>query len=485
MDWHKKTLFELSQSLEKQEVSSLELTQYFLSRIKALDNYLNSFITVTETLAIEQAKKADQIRTKHKASRLSGIPFAHKDIFCTEGIKTSCASKMLDNFISPYNATVTEKLYQAGMVMLGKTNMDEFAMGASNETSYYGRVANPWDLERVPGGSSGGSAAAVAARFIPMATGTDTGGSVRQPAALCGITGLKPTYGRISRRGMIAFASSLDHAGILTQTALDAAMILQAIAGFDEWDSTSAAKPTPDYVQALEGSIEGLKIGLPAECFSKNLNSEIMEPIVAAARALEKEGAILSEINLPNLLSGVPVYYILASAECSSNLARYDGVRYGYRCTDSENLEDLYQRTRSEGFGREVKRRILLGTYVLSSGYYDAYYLKAQKVRAKISSEFKEAFKHIDVILMPTSPSTAFKFNTKNDPVSLYLADLYTTAANLAGLPSISIPVGFSRRLPIGMQLLGNAFEEAKILKTAYRYQQISDWHTHLPSGFE
>jgi aspartyl-tRNA(Asn)/glutamyl-tRNA(Gln) amidotransferase subunit A len=402
------------------------------------------------------------------------------------GVKTSCGSKMLDNFIAPYDATVVARLNAAGMVMLGKTNMDEFAMGSSNETSYYQPVRNPWDVERVPGGSSGGSAAAVAARLTPAATGTDTGGSIRQPAALCGITGIKPTYGCVSRYGMIAFASSLDQGGPMTRTAEDAALLLSAMAGFDERDSTSVNNPPVDYTSTLNDSIAGLKIGLPQEYFDERLNPEVSNVIHDAIKQLEKLGAKIKEVSLPNSRLSIPAYYVVAPAECSSNLARFDGVRFGYRCENPQNLNDLYCRTRGEGFGREVKRRIMIGTYVLSAGYYDAYYLKAQKIRRLISDEFRKALSEVDVIIGPTAPGPAFRLKELiDDPINMYLSDIYTVSVNLAGLPAISLPAGMIKGLPIGMQIIGNYFSEARLLNIAHRFQQATDWHQRTPEGFK
>lgn len=482
---HHRTIAELSKSLANKEISSVELTKLFLDRIHRLDEKLNSFITVTEEQALHAAKQADDARASGIAGPLTGIPIAHKDIFCTDGVKTSCGSHMLDNFISPYDATVVTNLKAAGTVMLGKTNMDEFAMGSSNETSYYGPVKNPWNLDCVPGGSSGGSAAAVAGHLAPAATGTDTGGSIRQPAALCGITGLKPTYGRVSRYGMIAFASSLDQGGPLAKSAEDCALLLNAMAGFDEHDSTSINEPVPNYTANLNDSVKGLKIGLPKEYFAGGLSKDVEACIQAAIKEYEKLGATIHEISLPNTFLSAPAYYVIAPAECSSNLARYDGVRYGYRCKDPIDLQDLYKRSRSEGFGSEVKRRIMVGTYVLSAGYYDAYYLKAQKVRRLIRDDFTQAFKHVDVILSPTAPTPAFKLGEKtSDPISMYLSDIYTIAVNLAGLPGMSVPAGFVNKLPIGMQLIGNLFGEAKLLNVAHQYQQVTDWHKQLPEGF-
>ena len=483
--YHTKTLAELSAMLESGEVSSVELTQTFIDRIKQLDPQLNSFITVTETQALAQAKAADQQRAAGKAGPLTGVPVAHKDIFCTLDVKTSCGSKMLDNFISPYNATVVEKMAEAGVVMLGKTNMDEFAMGSSNETSYYGPVKNPWNTQAVPGGSSGGSAAAVAARLTPAATGTDTGGSIRQPASLCGITGLKPSYGRVSRYGMIAFASSLDQAGPMAQTAEDCALLLNAMSGFDPRDSTSLEKAVPDYTQELNNSLKGLKIGLPKEYFGEGLDPDVALVVNQAIEQYKSMGAELVEISLPNTHLAVPVYYVVAPAECSSNLSRFDGVRFGYRCEDPKDLEDLYKRSRGEGFGDEVKRRIMVGAYALSAGYYDAYYLKAQQLRRLISEDFIRAFEQVDVIMGPSSPEVAFNIGEKtDDPVSMYLSDIYTIAVNLAGLPGMSIPAGFSKNMPVGLQIIGNYFDESRLLNVAHQYQQQTDWHKQIPEAF-
>ena len=483
---HHKTIAELAKGLTKADYSSVELTKYFLARIQQYDSRLNSFITLTEEQALAQAKQADTLRAKGQAQTLTGIPIAHKDIFCTQDVKTTCGSRMLDNFIAPYNATMVEQMRQNGLVMLGKTNMDEFAMGSSNETSYYGAVKNPWDTSRIPGGSSGGSAAAVAARLVPATTGSDTGGSIRQPAALCGVTGLKPTYGRISRFGMIAFASSLDQAGIFTQTAEDAALLLGNMAGFDSKDSTSIDQPVPDYTLELNEPLTGLNIGLPKEFFTDQLDPAIGDCIMQAAKQYEALGANLHEVSLPNINLAIPVYYVVAPAEASSNLSRYDGVRFGYRCHDPKDLEDLYKRSRSEAFGIEVQRRILIGTHVLSAGYYDAYYLKAQKVRRIIADEFQQAFKQVDVLLGPTSPDVAFKINDKiDDPISMYLSDIYTAAVNLAGLPGISIPAGFHQKLPIGLQFIGNHFSEGQLLNVAHQYQQHTTWHQQLPEEFK
>jgi aspartyl-tRNA(Asn)/glutamyl-tRNA(Gln) amidotransferase subunit A len=482
---HSKSLAELAEGLRNKEFSSEELTRSYLQRIQQHDSELNSFITVAEEHALTQARHADELLASGQATPLTGLPIAQKDIFCTEGIRTSCASKMLDNFISPYDATVVQKLNQAGAVMIGKTNMDEFAMGSSNETSFYGPVKNPWNTETVPGGSSGGSAAAVAARLVPAATGTDTGGSIRQPAALCGITGLKPTYGRVSRYGMIAFASSLDQAGTMTSTAQDAALMMNAMAGFDPKDSTSIDKEVPDYTAGLNSDIKGLKIGLPKEYFGEGLDAGVAEKVEQAIEEYKKLGAEVVEISLPNSSLSVPVYYVVAPAECSSNLSRFDGVRYGYRCESPRDLEDLYKRSRGEAFGAEVKRRIMVGTYALSAGYYDAYYLKAQKLRRLISEDFKQAFEKVDVIMGPTAPSTAFKIGEKSDdPITMYLSDIYTIATNLAGLPGMSIPAGMSNGLPVGLQIIGNYFDEVRLLNVAHQYQQVTDWHTHIPAGF-
>ncbi len=482
---HRKTIVELSKDLSTKKISSVELTQLFLARIKQFNEKLNCFITLTEEEALKAAAKADEKLAEGKCHPLTGIPIAQKDIFCTDGIKTTCGSKMLNNFISPYDATVVENLKKADTVLLGKTNMDEFAMGSSNETSFYGSVKNPWNLDYVPGGSSGGSAAAIAAHLVPGSTGTDTGGSIRQPAALCGITGLKPTYGRISRYGMIAFASSLDQGGPFAKTVEDVALLLNAMAGFDERDSTSVNEPVPDYTATLNDPINGLRIGLPKEYFSHGLDNAVAKAIETAVKEYEKLGAIIEEISLPNTALSVPAYYVIAPAECSSNLARYDGVRYGYRCEDAKDLQDLYQRSRSEGFGNEVKRRIMVGTYVLSAGYYDAYYIKAQKVRRLIRDDFVSAFKKVDVILSPTTPTPAFKIGEKtNDPISMYLSDIYTIAVNLAGLPGISVPTGFVNNLPIGMQLIGHLFDEAKLLNVAHWYQKVTGWHQQFPEGF-
>ena len=483
---YKYTLTELNEALNQKEFSSVELVKSFLDRIKQYDPQINGFITVTEEIALAQAKHADEQRAQGHDSLLLGLPIAHKDIFCTQGVKTSCASKMLDNFIAPYESTVTQRMSEAGAVMLGKANMDEFAMGSSNETSYYGPVKNPWDLTRTPGGSSGGSAAIVAARLAPAATGTDTGGSVRQPAALCGITSIKPTYGRVSRWGMIAFASSFDQAGLMTQSVADSALLLQAIAGHDSKDSTSVDRPVDDYQRALLQPIKGLTLGLPREFFNGQLDPTIGNAIQAQIDLLTQLGVTFKEISLPNHSYAMPTYYILASAECSSNLSRFDGVRYGYRCKAPSNLKELYTRSRSEGFGDEVKRRILTGTHVLSSSYYDAYYCKAQKVRRLIQQDYLAAFAEVDAILTPTTPHTAFKLGDKMDkPTDMYNSDEFTLATNLAGLPGLNVPVGFdSAGLPIGAQFIGKHFDESTLFALGHHYQNHSTWHRHMPDSF-
>ena len=482
---HDLTLAELRAALDDKSFSATELTQHFLQRIQQFDSELNSFISVTEKTALTQAANADKKIQAGTSQALTGIPIALKDIFCTQGIKTSAGSKMLDNFIAPYNATVTEKLANAGAVLLGKTNMDEFAMGSSNENSFYGPVKNPWDTRRIPGGSSGGSAAAVSAGLAPATLGTDTGGSIRQPAALCGITGLKPTYGRVSRYGMIAFASSLDQAGPMTRTAEDAALLLNAIAGHDRKDSTSHPSAGEDYTAQLHQPLNGLTIGLPTEYFAHALSGEMGNVIEAAMNELKQCGVTFKSVSLPHTDYATSAYYVIAPAECSSNLARFDGVRYGYRCDNPHNLEDLYTRSRSEAFGAEVQRRILVGTHVLSSGYYDAYYLQAQKIRRLIRDDFLQAFNEVDLILAPTTPSTAFQFGEKvQDPVKMYLSDIFTIAVNLAGLPAISVPAGFSEGLPVGLQLIGNHFQESRILNAAHQFQCQTDWHRQTPEGF-
>ena len=481
-----KTVAELAGALRAKKVSSLELTQVFLDRISRYKQ-LNAFITVAAERALKEASAADQRIQQGRGGPLTGIPIAQKDIFCTEGLATTCGSKMLANFVSPYDATVIRKFKDAGAVLLGKTNMDEFAMGSSNETSYFGPVRNPWDAKAVPGGSSGGSAAAVAARLAPGATGTDTGGSIRQPAALCGITGIKPSYGRVSRYGMVAFASSLDQGGPMARTAEDAAVLLNAMAGFDPQDSTSLDKPVPDYTKSLSDDIQGLRIGLPKEYFGAGLSADVAKAVDLAVAEYKKLGAQVVEVSLPNSQLAIPCYYVLAPAEASSNLSRYDGVRYGYRAPKYVDLLDMYKKTRAQGFGPEVKRRIMIGTYALSAGYYDAYYLKAQKLRRLIAQDFTRAFEVCDVVMGPTTPTTAFDLGAKSgDPVAMYLSDIYTISVNLAGLPGMSIPAGFGADgRPIGLQLVGKYFDEARLLNVAHRYQQVTDWHRRVPKGFE
>jgi aspartyl-tRNA(Asn)/glutamyl-tRNA(Gln) amidotransferase subunit A len=479
------SLKELSQALAAKKVSSVELTSLFLDRIERLNPTINAFVTVDREKSLQMARDADTRIAAGNAGLLTGVPIAQKDIFCAEGWLSTCGSKMLANFVSPYDATVIRKMHtEAGLVSLGKTNMDEFAMGSSNETSFFGSVRNPWDTQRVPGGSSGGSAAAVAARLAPAATGTDTGGSIRQPAALCNLTGLKPTYGVVSRYGMIAFASSLDQGGPMAASAEDCALLLNTMVGFDERDSTSLDRPVEDYARDLEKPLNGLRIGLPKEFFGEGCDAEVMAAVRAAIAEYEKLGAKTVEVSLPNSHLSVPAYYVIAPAEASSNLSRFDGVRYGYRAPDYGNLDDMYMKTRAQGFGAEVKRRILIGAYVLSHGYYDAYYLQAQRIRRLIANDFVEAFKHCDVIMSPTSPSTAFKLGEKAaDPVQMYLSDIYTIAVNLAGLPGMSIPCGFVGGLPVGLQLIGNYFAEGQLLNAAHRYQQATDWHQRRPDG--
>lgn len=485
--WHTKTLTELSNAIAAGETTSRELTEHFIARVEAYDGELNTFVTRTFDAALAAADAADARRAAGESlGPLDGLPFAHKDIFCTKGVKTTCGSKMLDNFISPYDATVVEKLQAAGMVCLGKTNMDEFAMGSSNETSYYGDVKNPWDTSKVPGGSSGGSASAVGARLVPATTGTDTGGSIRQPAAFCGITGIKPTYGRVSRYGMIAFASSLDQAGVFATTAEDAALMLQAMSGFDERDSTSIERPVDDLVTGLGESLAGKTIGLPKQFFADGLEPEVKDSVDAAINEYKNLGAEVKEIDLPNIGLSVPVYYVVAPAEASANLSRFDGVRYGHRCDNPEDLTDLYKRTRAEGFGDEVKRRIMMGTYALSSGYYDAYYIKAQKIRRLIRDDFLKAFEEVDLIAGPTTPGLPFGLGEQtDDPVTMYLNDIFTIGVNLAGLPGMSIPVGEASGLPIGLQLVGKHFGEAELLNAAHQYQQVTDWHKAIPAAFQ
>ena len=479
------SLKQLSQALAAKQISSVELTQLFLERIERLNPTLNAFVTVDPEKSLKMAAAADARIAAGMAGPLTGIPIAQKDIFCAEGWRTTCGSKMLANFVSPYDATVIRKMHtEAGLVSLGKTNMDEFAMGSSNETSFFGPVKNPWDPSRVPGGSSGGSAAAVAARLAPAATGTDTGGSIRQPAALCNLTGLKPTYGVVSRFGMIAFASSLDQGGPMAASAEDCALLLNTMVGFDERDSTSLDRPAEDYVRDLDKPLAGLRIGLPREFFGAGCDAGVMAAVRAAIAEYEKLGATTVEVSLPNSHLSVPAYYVIAPAEASSNLSRFDGVRYGFRAEDYGNLDDMYMKSRAQGFGAEVKRRILIGTYVLSHGYYDAYYLQAQRIRRLIADDFVAAFESCDVIMGPTSPSTAFKLGEKAaDPVQMYLSDIYTIAVNLAGLPGMSIPCGFAGGLPVGLQLIGNYFAEAQLLNAAHRYQQATDWHQRRPPG--
>ncbi len=482
---HTKSLTELSAGLKTGDFSSVELTQHFLDRISQYDDTLNSFITVTPEHALAGAKSADEKIASGDAGALTGIPIAYKDLFCTDGVKTTCASKMLDNFIAPYNATVVESLNAAGMPMLGKTNMDEFAMGSSNENSFYGAAKNPWDLERVPGGSSGGSAVAVSAALAPVSLGTDTGGSIRQPASLTGITGIKPTYGRVSRFGMIAYASSLDQGGVFGNSASDCALVLQSIAGFDTKDSTCVERDVPDYSANLGDSLQGLKIGLPKEFFEKGLDSAVADVVNNAIEEYKKLGAEIVDISLPNTHLSMPSYYVIAPAEASSNLSRFDGVRYGYRCEDPVDLTDMYMRSRGEGFGSEVKRRIMTGTYALSAGYYDAYYLKAQKIRRLISEDFKQAFEKVDMIMGPVAPETAFKIGEKSDdPISMYLSDVYTLSLNLAGLPGMSVPAGMANDMPVGLQIIGNHFEEAKMLNVAHQFQQATDYHKQTPTAY-
>lgn len=483
------SLKNLSQMLAKKEISSVEMTQTFLDRINKYNPTINAYIALDADKTLAQAKAADMRIANGTAEPLTGIPFAQKDIFCAKGWQTTCGSKMLANFVAPYDAHVITQFNNAGAVNLGKTNMDEFAMGSSNETSYFGGVKNPWDFDRVPGGSSGGSAAAVAARLCAAATGTDTGGSIRQPASLCGFTGLKPTYGLVSRYGMIAFASSLDQAGPMAKSAEDCALMMNVMTGFDERDSTSLNRPKEDYTRGLDkvaGSqpLKGLRIGLPKEYFADGLDANVAKVVQEAIAEYRKLGAVTVDISLPNSQLSIPVYYVLAPAEASSNLSRYDGVRYGHRAAEYDDLMDMYMKSRAEGFGAEVKRRILIGTYVLSAGYYDAYYLKAQQIRRLIADDFTQAFKQCDVIIGPTTPSTAFKAGEKaDDPVAMYLQDVYTIATNLAGLPGMSIPAGFSNGLPVGLQIMGNYFDEARMLDVAHAYQQVTDWHLAMPEG--
>jgi aspartyl-tRNA(Asn)/glutamyl-tRNA(Gln) amidotransferase subunit A len=482
---YRQTLTALGAMLERGEISSVELIQCFLDRIGRSED-LNAFITVDPEGALAQAQSADRSRANGDAGALAGLPIAHKDIFCTRGLKTTCGSRMLEDFLSPYDATVVEQLASAGAILVGKTNMDEFAMGSSTETSWFGPARNPWNQSRVAGGSSGGSAAAVAARLVPVATGTDTGGSIRQPAAFCGLTGLKPSYGRVSRYGMIAYASSLDQGGPIAQSAEDAALLLQVMAGFDPRDATSLDKEVPHYASELNRPVAGLTIGLPKEFFDSSVDESVRHANHAALMEFEKLGARLIDISLPNSSAGIPCFYVIAPAEASSNLSRFDGVRYGYRTDSYRDLNEMYEKTRAEGFGIEVKRRIMIGAFALSAGYYDAYYRKAQQIRQIIANDFREAFRHCDYIAGPTSPTPAFALGEKtNDPVSMYLSDIFTITANLAGIPAISIPVGFDNTgLPIGLQLTGQSFDESGLLNLAHRYQQVTDWHRNLPKDF-
>ena len=480
------SLCELKTGLVNKEFSSTEILNLLLDRISTIGKPLNAFITITAEQAIDDASKADKIIAKGNANSLTGLPIAHKDLFCTRDVLTSCASRILNNFISPYDAAVVEKLSDAGAVMVGKTNMDEFAMGSSNETSYFGSVHNPWNDKLSPGGSSGGSAAAVAARLVPAATGTDTGGSIRQPAALTGTTGIKPTYGRVSRYGMVAFASSLDQGGVITRSSEDAALLLGIISGFDERDSTSSEEQVPDYLSTINNPIKGLRIGYIRQHFDEGLEKNNEKLINKAIEVFKEQGAKFIEIDMPNIDLSVPTYYVVSSAECSSNLSRFDGIRFGYRAKEYTDLAQLYCRTRGDGFGAEVKRRLMTGTYVLSAGYYDAYYLKAQKVRQLISRDFKSAFEKVDVILGPTTPTPAFALGEKiEDPITMYLNDIYTIGANLAGLPGMSVPCGFVDNLPVGLQIIGPHFSEEVLLRCAHQYQLLTDWHTKIPEKFE
>jgi aspartyl-tRNA(Asn)/glutamyl-tRNA(Gln) amidotransferase subunit A len=480
------SLKDLAAALAAKKISSVELTRLYLDRIERLNPDINAYITVDAEKSLAQARAADERIAKGETGPLTGVPIAQKDIFCAKDWTTTCGSKMLGNFVAPYDAHIVEQFNRAGAVNLGKTNMDEFAMGSSNETSYFGKVKNPWDRERVPGGSSGGSAAAVAARLAPAATGTDTGGSIRQPASLCGLSGLKPTYGVCSRYGMIAFASSLDQAGPMAKSAEDLALMMNVMAGFDQRDSTSLQREKEDYTRDLDQPLAGLKIGLPKEYFADGLDAGVAQAVQEAIDQYRKLGAETVEISLPNTRLSIPVYYVLAPAEASSNLSRFDGVRYGYRAPEYTDLLDMYSKTRAQGFGAEVKRRIMIGTYVLSAGYYDAYYLKAQKIRRLIAQDFEEAFKHCDVIMGPAAPGTAFKVGEKtSDPVQMYLEDLYTIAVNLAGLPGMSIPAGFANGLPVGLQIIGNYFSESRMLGIGHAFQQATDWHTKAPAGIE
>ena len=484
MELYNLTIHELHEKLKKKEITSLELTEVFLKRIDAVDGKIKAYITVTKEDAMKQAMEADKrISSGKDITPLTGVPISVKDIFCTKGILTTCASKILNNFVPPYDATVIKKLKEAGAVILGKNNMDEFAMGSSTENSAFFVTKNPWDTERVPGGSSGGSAASVSAGECAGSIGTDTGGSIRQPASCCGVVGLKPTYGRVSRYGMIAFASSLDQAGPMTKDVLDCAIMLNTMAGYDPQDSTSIDAPVPDYTKVLTKDMKGLKIGIPKEYFIKGLDSDVEKAVKEAIEVLKKQGVSVVDISLPHTDYAIAVYYLVATAEASSNLARYDGVKYGSRAKDSKNLMDMYCKTRDEGFGSEVKRRIMLGAYSLSAGYYDAYYKKASQVRTLIKRDFEEAFKKCDVILTPTAPTPAFKIGEKTaDPLTMYLSDIFTISCNLAGIPGLSIPCGFTKdNLPIGLQILGKPLDEETVLKTAYAYEQATDWHKKRP----
>lgn len=482
---HEQTLVEQAASLAAGACTALDLAEHHLARIERLNPALNAMLAVDADVATAAASASDARRAAGATcGPLDGIPIVHKDIFCTTDMPTTCGSRMLENYLSPFDATVVGRLREAGSVLLGKANMDEFAMGSSNENSFYGPVGNPWDPERVPGGSSGGSAAAVAARFAPVATGTDTGGSIRQPAAFCGLTGLKPTYGRVSRYGMIAFASSLDQGGPLARTAEDCALLLQVMAGVDARDATSSVEAVPDFTADLDRPLSGLRIGVPREYFGDGLDAAVGDAVQAALREYESLGATLVDVSLPNQAHGIPAYYVVAPAEASSNLSRFDGVRFGHRCESPQDLEDLYERSRTEGFGAEVKRRILIGTYALSAGYYDAYYRKAQQVRRLISDDFDRAFDDVDVIAGPTAPTLAFARGAKvDDPVAMYLNDLYTVSANLCGLPALSLTCGVSEGLPVGLQLIGRAFDESRLLNVAHRFQQASSWHRQVPPG--
>ncbi|MBF6057151.1 Asp-tRNA(Asn)/Glu-tRNA(Gln) amidotransferase subunit GatA [Thiomicrorhabdus heinhorstiae] len=483
---HTLSVKQMSEKLHAGEISSVELTLHYLDRISKYDPELNAYVTVTPELALEMAREADERLKNGTAGILTGIPVAHKDIFCTDGVKTSCSSKMLDNFIAPYDAHVVTLLKKAGMPILGKTNMDEFAMGSSSESSYYGPTKNPWDLNAVPGGSSGGAAAVIAANLAPMATGTDTGGSIRQPASFCGITGIKPTYGTVSRFGIIAYASSFDQAGPMTRSAEESAWMLNAMSEFDQRDSTCLEMERPDFAASLGDSLDGLKVGVPAEYFGEGLDPEVEKIVKDAIAEIEKLGATTVSVSLPNKDLAVPSYYVLAPAEASSNLSRYDGVRFGYRCENPADLQDLYKRSRAEGFGAEVKRRIMVGAYALSAGYYDAYYLKAQRLRRMVRDDFTNAFEQCDVIMGPVAPTPAFNIGEKtDDPTSMYLADLYTIPVNLGGFPGMSVPAGFAKGRPVGLHIVGPYFSEAKLLNIGHQFQQVTDWHKQVPAQYQ